>query len=103
MRLFRVDDPEPVSALLDNICGGGLYFTSTMPVCDGERLTCQIVLPIKSPPQGNPAVLECELVAVRIDSGDFGYGIGCRFSHYCVRLPRREVVYWQTLLSELAF
>jgi hypothetical protein len=94
MRLFRAGDSEPIAATLDNISGGGLFFTTAMPVSDGERLTCQILLPVKTSPLGEAALLECELVAVRVQSGATGYGIGCQFSHYCVQLPRRDIAYW---------
>lgn len=96
MRLFRAGESAPISATLDNISGGGLFFKSDTPVADGERLTCQIVLPVRTDPFGEATLLECDLVAVRAEPGDSGYGIGCQFSRYCVQLPRREAAYWQT-------
>jgi hypothetical protein len=96
MRLFRPGESAPIVATLDNISGGGLFFTSSTPVFHGERLTCQIVLPIKLNPQGEAALLECDLVAIRAEPGDTGYGIGCQFNHYWVQAPRREMAYWRT-------
>jgi hypothetical protein len=91
MRLFRAGDAAPLHATLDNISGGGLFFKSATPISDGERLTSEIMLPIKTPPYGQAALLKCDLVVMRSESGDSGYGIGCQFSHYSVQLPRYKL------------
>jgi hypothetical protein len=93
MRLFRTGDSAPLSVTLDNISGGGLFFTSATPIADGERLACQIVLPIRTSPHERAVLLDCELVVMRAEPDDSGYGIGCQFNHYCVQLPRHEVGY----------
>jgi hypothetical protein len=96
MRLFRANDPTPIDATLENISGGGMFFTSSVLVLGGERLSCQIVLPLKTVPHGESALLQCELLAIRSLPEGLGYGIGCQFSSYGVHLPRRETVYWRT-------
>ena len=96
MRLFRAGDSAPIAATLDNISGGGMFFTSASLVLAGERLSCQIVLPLKAGPSGEAALLKCELVVIRIQADNAGYGIACEFSSYSVHLPRHQTVYWRT-------
>ena len=100
MRLFRAGDSAPVTAKLENISGGGLFFTSATPIVDGERLACQIVLPIKTSPHQQAALLKCDLIVIRAEAGDTGYGIGCQLNHYSVQLPRHDGAYWRTHAPE---
>jgi hypothetical protein len=102
MRLFRAGDVTPISATLDNISGGGLFFTSPALLLPGEHLTCQVTLPLKTCPSGESALLECHLVAIRTQAGSSEYGVGCQFNSYRVRMPRDEAAHWQTASTVLS-
>lgn len=99
MRLYRAGSSTPLTAKLENISGGGLFFTTSAPAMSGERFMCEISLPIKPDPYGASAVLQCELVVVRSvitpQAEDTVCCVACRFCDYCVQLPRREAPYWR--------
>ncbi len=88
VRLYRESDALELSTATENICSGGFYCISPVPFAPGERLQCDIVLPIRNDSgSGRKLILRCgiEVVHAAASGGGTGFGLGCRLVNYEVQ------------------
>ncbi|MBM3774268.1 MAG: hypothetical protein FJW37_03810 [Acidobacteria bacterium] len=88
MCLSRAGDPVTCQAEAINLSGQGVYWISKSTFTPGERLHCSIRVPQPGfGPAECAALLECEVVVVRLEDTPAGFGVGGRIEKFRYRGP----------------
>lgn len=87
VRLYRESDALELRTSTENISSGGFYCLSPHPFAPGDRLQCDILLPIQNNAGSRrKLVLRCRIEVVHAAAnGGTGFGIGCRLEDYEVQ------------------
>ncbi len=82
-------ETHPLQTKTMNISSQGFYCTSTHSFTPGEKIDCDILIPISFRAHGDLLMLRCQAVVLRVETSPVVgvYGLACRIDDYSVINP----------------
>jgi len=84
VRLFEPIGRKSVESTTENLSSEGFYCLSSRTFKIGERLRCEIVIPVATLGLEGPIVLECQVTVRRVEELERWFGLGCHIEDYSV-------------------
>lgn len=86
VRLFPTEKPV-VETATENISSEGFFCITKKPFKPGERLLCEIVIPLESFGSPEPPILlRCHVTVKRVEDIHDAFGLGCHIEDYALQL-----------------